>query len=51
MSPLLQEAAAQKQRQLQQEAYRLARADRASWAARLNLSYADYAHAGAVVCS
>jgi hypothetical protein len=44
-----QEAAARKQRQGEREVYRLARSDPASWAARLNLSYADYAHAGAVV--
>jgi hypothetical protein len=47
---IVQEAAARKQRQQEQEAYRLARAKPSSWAAHLNLSFADYAHAGAVVC-
>lgn len=45
-----QEAAARKRQRQEQEAYRLAMADPASWAARLNISFADYAHDGAVVC-
>ena len=47
---IVQKAAARRLRQQEQQAYRLARAKPASWAARLNLSFADYAHAGAVVC-
>ena len=46
----LQEALARKRQRQEQEAYRLAMAESASWAARLNLSFADYAHVGAVVC-
>jgi hypothetical protein len=45
----LQEASARDWWRQEQEAYRLAMADPTSWAARLNLSFADYAHIGAVV--
>jgi hypothetical protein len=46
----LQEALARSWRRQEQEVYRLAMADPTSWTARLNLSFADYAHVGAVVC-
>ena len=46
----LQDDQAYDWQQQEQEAYRLAMADPTSWAARLNLSLADYAHVGALVC-